>query len=403
MSKKILWCSDAWQLPTGYSQVSRNVISNLYKAGFDTTYLSFQNVGFPSNLMISERMIAAYNIIFPIHPNESYGNQGSVEFWNNDLKPEITAFLADSFMIKWMADNVEIDGKQAKRRARLGGKTLFYFPLDSQDCYDGVEQVMNVMDIRVAMSKWSQEKLKKGTGIDSHYIPHGVDNHIYRPYPEEIRDQLRKQNNWEGKFVVGSVGRNQSRKNIPNLMKAFQIFADGKDDAILFLHCDPKDPNGTDLIDLSKRLGIENQTVFGMKRFSLGVTETRMNMVYNTMDVHCLSTTGEGFGLPIVESMSAGVPNICTDYTTARELIEGHGELVDLAKGSPYIVGQLNTNRAMVDYEDMAKKIEKLYNNESLRKKYSKLGRKHVIENYSWDRVLRMWINLIERGEATDV
>ena len=142
---------------------------------------------------IADRMIALYNMYYSIHPNEAYGNQGSVEFWNDQLKPDITAFLADSFMIKWLADLVEHKGQKIKRRQKLLGKTLFYFPLDSKDVYDGVKQVMEVMDIRVAMSKWAQRILKKDVDIDSHYIPHAVDNIVFRPLNKEKCGFSKKQ------------------------------------------------------------------------------------------------------------------------------------------------------------------------------------------------------------------
>jgi len=400
LSKKILWCSDSWFLPTGYSQVSRNLLSRLFKSGFDVHNLAFQNVGFNTDLVVSDRMISSYKMYHSLHPNESYGNHGSVEFYNEIIKPDITAFLCDSFMIKWLCDKRPDKDKIITRAKKLHGKKLFYFPFDSKDVYDGAENLMREMDIRVAMAKWSRDTLKKGTGLDSHYIPHGVDTNIYRPLPKEMINGVRKSNGWdEDTFVVGSVSRNQSRKNIPVLFKAFADFAENKDDTKLLMHCDPVDPQGTNLNDLAKQYGIIDKVSYGMKRFSLGVPEFTINLAYNTMDVHALSTTGEGFGLPIIESMAAGTPNICTDYTTAEELLgDGRGERVKLMGSFPYIVGQLNTHRALADKDDMVKKFEKLYKNKKLRKQYSDRGRKFVLEHYNWEKVVRMWNELLEFG-----
>lgn len=399
MTFKLLWCSDSWMLPTGYSQVTRNILSNLYKAGVDVHNLGFQNVGFPSNLMVSDRMTAFYKIYYQLHPGENYGNQGSVEFYNNEIKPDITAFLADSFMIRWISDKITKDGKELTKRANLHGKTLFYFPFDSKDVYDGVIPVMEQMDIRVAMSKYAQKLLKTETNMDSFYIPHGVDPHIYRPLPREMVKKIKEENKWGDKFIVGSVARNQSRKNIPALFKAFAEFSKDKD-AILLMHCDPLDPQGTNLNDLANKLGIRGKVAYGMRRFSLGVPEFRMALAYNMMDIHVLSTTGEGFGLPIVESMACGIPNICTNYTTAEELIGKNGELVKLSKGHPHITGQLNTDRALVDIDDLVRKMNKLYDNPKLRERYSRHGREYVLENYGWEKVIRKWLNLIEFGEV---
>jgi len=391
MTKKILWCSDDFKLPTGYSQVTRNILHGIYRGGFDVHNLSFQNMGFPSNFSISDRLFAPWNIYYQLHPNEAYGNQGSVEFFNNELKPDITAFLSDSFMIRWIGEK--------DRAAKMHGKKLFYFPFDSADVYEGSKEVMAVMDIKVAMSKFAKKLLKKETGIDSHYIPHGVDTAIYRPLPKEIITKTRAENKWENKFVVGCVGRNQSRKNLPALFKAFAEFSKDKDDAVLFMHCDPVDPQGTNLNDLSKKLGIKDKVTYGLRRFTLGVSEFRVNLAYNVMDIHVLPTTGEGFGLPIVESMAVGIPNVVTNCTTTPELLDKWGEKVPLAKGHPHINGQLNTDRALVDIDKMVASMNKLYDNPELRRKYSEGGMKHVIDNYSWDKIIRMWLGLLEFGD----
>lgn len=400
MTFKMLWCSDSFMLPTGYSQVTRNILNGLYKSGADIHNLSFQNVGFPSNFLISDRMIAPYNMYYMLHPGETYGNMGSVEFYSQQIKPDVTAFLCDAFMIKWLTDKIEKDGKPATKRANVHGKTLFYFPFDSNEVYNGAKEVMETIDIRVAMSKFAQNLLKKQTGLDSHYIPHGVDPLIYRPLPKPVVDKVRKDNGWDGKFVVGSIARNQSRKNLPALYKAFAEFSKDKKDVVLLMHCDPKDPQGTDLNDLANKLGIGDKVVYGMQRFSLGVPEYRINLAYNTMDVHVLSTTGEGWGLPIVESMATGTPNICTDYTTAKEIIGDRGIRVPMAKGHPYIVGQLNTDRALIDIDKLTKSLNQMYDNPELRAKYGQKGREHVLENYTWERVNRMWLSLLE---GTDV
>jgi len=750
MTKKLLWCSDSWLLPTGYSQVTRNILSRLNRAGIEVHNLAFQNQGFPIDLVVSDRMIAMYKIYHSLHPNEFYGSGGSVEFYNENIKPDITAFLCDSFMIKWLTDKTQVDGKEVTRRAKLSGKTLFYFPLDSKDAYDGVKGVMEQMDIRVAMSLWAQKILKKDTGIDSSYIPHGVDTNTFRPLPQDVISKVRKENGWnDDTFVVGSVARNQSRKNIPVLFKAFSDFAENKENVKLLMHClpgetpimikrngvfdiipireiikwkknggsetkslsdieiwdgkqfvnvlyakrqvrrekiirtltmeslidstpehvmirengdtclcsslsktdkimtgdyptipseiildselswlfgffvaegtcgkykyengyeyqwkidccdkslidraaeavrkhfgceaktveikdsrystnkiyrlvvskevllalyfdmcyttsnhgrklkrekkvppiifisdyesqqhfldgykegdghiinkgsyeiktnsqtlalgiiklqkilkpeininilseerpikgnqyhrsyysvvfaknrienernkikkifknpskelyvydittetgifqagignrvihncDPADPQGTNLHDLAKQYKIIDNVSYGMRRYSLGVPEARVNLAYNIMDVHALSTTGEGFGLPIIESMATGTPNICTDYTTAEELIgDDRGERVKLMGTFPYIVGQLNTHRALADKDDMVKKMNKLYENKQLREKYGKRGREHVLKHYNWEKVCRMWLELLEFGEVRE-
>jgi len=47
-----------------------------------------------------------------------------------------------------------------------------------------------------------------------------------------------------------------------------------------------------------------------------------------------LPTAGEGFGLPILKAMAAGVPVIATGYTSCVELLEGRGKLIKVKEFS---------------------------------------------------------------------
>lgn len=340
-----------------------------------------------------------FPIYHPIWLDEWYGNKGSIVFWNNQIKPDYQCFLCDSFMIKHLFEAKYDGDKKFFEKDRLLGKKLFYFPFDSQDVYTEAKPVIEGMDMLVAMSKFSQGVLKKDMGKDCFYIPHGCDTNIYRPIARTVIDNIRKENGWENKFVVGCVGRNQGRKMMPKLFDAFKIFSEGKD-TVLFLHCHPKDPAGHDLVDYAKKIGIDKNVAYsGLISPYIGFPEAQVNVAYNCMDIHVLSTSGEGFGLPIIESMAAGIPNICPDYTTGKELLEGRGEL---AKVATYITGEKNTDRAVVDAEDLAKKMEKLYQDKNLRERYSKEGREFVLRNLSWEKVTRAWIELFELGEIRE-
>jgi len=399
---KLLWCSDHPVIPTGYGQVTRNLLFNFKKSGIDTHCFGFQGFGQTINNMTINNEIVNYPVYSQLAFGENYGDKGSIVFWENQLKPDVTAFLCDSFMIKHLTDeriDKNKDGKSeiVKWINGIKSKKLIYFPFDSDTVYEDAKPIQEAMDIRVAMSKYSQKVLKKDTGLDSFYIPHGCDTSIFRPLNKDKIADVRKQNKWEDKFVVGCVARNQTRKQLTRLYDAFKIFAQDKDDVILFMHTSPVDNAGPNLIEYSKQIGISEKIVYtGLKSPVVGFPPQQVNLVYNTMDVHVLPTTGEGFGLPIIESMAAGTPNICTDYTTSRELLEGHGEF---AKIKSFVTGDKSTNRALVDTEDLAKKIEKLYNNQKLREKYSKTGREFVLQHYTWEKAIRMWLDLFEFGE----
>ena len=401
---RLLWCSDHPILPTGYAQVTRNLLNQFKKANIETHCLGFQLGGATIHWSKIDNVYLDFPIYNPVFLGENYGDKGSIVHWSKIIKPDIVAFLCDSFMIKHLFDPKYKEEKDKiikyMEKDNVVGKRLFYFPFDSQDVYTEAKPVIENMDILVSMSKFGRDVLKKGTGKDCFYIPHGVDSAIYRPLPPSIVDPIKKENGWEKKFIVGCVSRNQSRKQMTRAIDAFKIFAENKKDVVLFMHCHPKDPAGNDLIDYINKVGMKDKVVFsGMVSPFIGVPQSQVNLIYNCMDIHILATSGEGFGLTIAESMACGVPNVCTDYTTARELIEGHGEL---AKVITFVSGDKNTDRAFVDVNDMAKKMDKLYYNEKLRKRYSEVGRRFILDNYTWDRVVRAWLELFEWGEIKE-
>lgn len=397
--KKILFCSDSPIIPTGYAQVTRNVGSRLKRAGFDFNCLGFQQWSMP----IMEIKYQEGWLNFPLFPvlaaNEFYGDKGSIEYWVNNLKPNVTIFLLDSFMLKHLTETKLRGNVIEKTMDKIKNITSpwFYFPFDSADVYQGAKEVLEAMDVRIAMSKFAQKLLKEQTGLDSFYIPHGVDTLVYRPLPKEYVEKFKAQMGIQNKFVVGSVFRNQTRKLPSKLIKAFKIFSDKHDDVVLLMHTDQNDPQGQNLNDLIDKCKIPREKIrFTNMNFISGVTAHDVNLIYNMMDCHALSTTGEGFGLPIIESQACGVPNVITDYTTSRELVEGHGQLV---KVKDFIEGQMNTNRAMIDVEDMANCFERYYTDRELMRKHGIEARKFTLEHFNWEKVMRKWIELLTFGE----
>jgi len=102
--------------------------------------------------------------------------------------------------------------------------------------------------------------------------------------------------------------------------------------------------------------------------------------------------SGEGFCLPVLESMACGVPNVLTDITTSRELIEGRGEL---AKVQAMIMGPDNIERGLVDIKDFANKLQILYDDRKKLESYSKQCVEFAAQ-YDWSIVIKDWVKLLE-------
>jgi glycosyltransferase involved in cell wall biosynthesis len=129
--------------------------------------------------------------------------------------------------------------------------------------------------------------------------------------------------------------------------------------------------------------------------FYSGIPQPQLNSVYNSFDVHAMSTTGEGFGITTIEAMACGVPSVVTDYTTTQELLVDNGRCGEPVKWDTFICGGYNTKRVLPSEDEFLKKLDKLYNNELLRKQYSQIGREKALKYYSLQAVMPQWSQLI--------
>lgn len=75
----------------------------------------------------------------------------------------------------------------------------------------------------IAVSRFGQRELKEA-GIESIYIPHGVDCEVYRPLPEHKIDCKKMFGLPPDDFTVGVVAMNRARKMIPRMLRGFARF-----------------------------------------------------------------------------------------------------------------------------------------------------------------------------------
>ena len=151
---------------------------------------------------------------------------------------------------------------------------------------------------------------------------------------------------------------------------------------------------GYDIVTLLRRYGLEGKADVSVPNFSLSqpLTDEQLNRLYNLFDVTVLPSTGEGFGLPIIESFAAGVPVVATDCSACSELVRGRGELVRIL--TTVTVGANLIEHAVIDVEDLARCIEKLYRNPKLAKQYSDTGLAFA-RSLNWESLTVLWLQLI--------
>lgn len=399
--KTITILSDSPMIPTGYSNQAKLIADFLVRKGWKVHYLANAYQGQTLKKVIANDG-TEYNYSIYGGGYKPYFEDiisGHLKQTNSD----IFWILLDTFMLHggngWF---LNIDTSPAQ--------TTFWYPSDGGggmpvDCH----RILRKVECPVAMAQYGQKQVKDYYDMDTSHIPHGTEPNRFYRLPEAERLTLRAKWNFLDKFVIGVVARNQPRKFLDRTLKTMNILKDKIPNAILFLHLDPADPAQVfNIRGLIARYNLENRVVFSGMSALKGFDWNEMNEVYNLMDCFFLSTSGEGFGIPIIEAMACEVPVVATDYTTTPELIihnkAGFGiklagvETIDMFKtnlkdydtlvANGTLTGSWEVERAFCDINDAADKIEKLYKDPELCKEMGKNGRKAVLEKYDFENVV---------------
>lgn len=359
---KLLWLSVAPWAPTGYGVVTSEIVPRLQQVGHEVTIATkhFHTGTVPWN---GCEVISGVDITLLNRMVENEGFDYVISLLDIHTLTEAP--------LNWIA----------------------YCPIDTQRMPLSVLKRLDAVKIILAMSKHGQAAFAE-QGYEATYVPHGVDTETYFP-DEKYRQQAREKLEWADNFIVGSVGVNyhDDRKNFVNLIKAFAELYKRHPDVRLWM--------GTNLVDdqeayplplIIKDLGLREVMRWAQPdAYYLGkVTPQIMANRYRALDVFCLPTRGEGFGLPLIEAQSCGVPIITTGASTGPELTKG-GWLIP--------VGQFDwewfnkTWRPFVGAQAILDALEKAYaywKKGKLRDEGMK-GCEFIQENYNWDYVFNTY------------
>jgi glycosyltransferase involved in cell wall biosynthesis len=302
-------------------------------------------------------------------------------------------------------------------------KWLAHYVFDTENMVGFWNECVRNADISVVPSLISYNMLKHLKHKNIKYVPHGVDTKVFKPATEEEKIELRKEMNIKPEtFVIGMVAHNQYRKFINRLLDAFSLFHTKNPDSLLILHCSPKDITGWDIPIILKDRGMLNCVLFTDKASKgvgdVQVPETEMRNFYCIMDVHALSTGGEGFGVPLVEAMACGIPNVATAYTTPNEFFceeiiepDGSKKLVP-ERGFPIPYTEVEIHHtggiwAKIGIPEMATAFQQIKDNPGEAKQMGMKARKFAIQNYDIKVVKKEWQELYNNfdtfAEETDI
>jgi len=304
---RILWSSNSPFAATGYGQQTAIACRHLKDIGHDVAILALWGLQ-------GSRVDWGDIPIYPNNPQD-WGIKHAPMFYK-DWNADLLITLVDV----WVQGGLQREMNWAP-----------WMPVDHDPVPPAVIKTLKSalgLVKPIAMSRYGQQQLSNN-GIDSYYIPHSVNCEAFVPNLE-WRQQSRARYNWEDKFVIGTVGTNHvgERKNWRVSLRAIKEFDSmHPGEIIYYMHTNPMDERGeVNLVELRNQYGIDDITKFPSQTdMVVGIPQDTMARMYNSLDVFLLPSKGEGFGIPIIESMACGVPVITTDCTAQSELVKDAG------------------------------------------------------------------------------
>lgn len=299
--KKVLVWADSPTATTGFARVTREIFTRLDKeVKIEIAWLGVNYSGKPHNFPFS-----IYPAQDQLVKNPDITGIKRLPGFIQDFKPDVIFILQDL----WMFSRVESRLASLKQIAKDQGhpfKIIYYFPVDG-DLHKDWADCLDIVDTPITYTHWAKDKciaLNPKLKGKLQVIPHGVDTEVFHPIVKEKKDF----------FLFTNVGRNMQRKQLALSILAFSYAHADLDIANinikLYLHCQPEE-FGISLTRIAKLYGLTtgddyDADVIFPNQFGFvehkGVSDEKMNELYNKTDCLISTTVGEGWGLPLIEA-----------------------------------------------------------------------------------------------------
>jgi glycosyltransferase involved in cell wall biosynthesis len=229
-----------------------------------------------------------------------------------------------------------------------------WIPIDTENVSEKIIKVIKDCPMQIAMTQHGKRELES-FDLEPEYAPIGYDPETFHPDPDlggEFREAICAQ--WkdglkpDDMFLIGSVGLNypDDRKGFILLLQAFRKFRDKHPEARLYLHTQGvKEQQGMNYARVAQELELMDYVGWAdpAQFYFNGYEATDLAGIYSAMDVFCLPTRGEGFGMPVMEAQACGTPVVVTRNTSGPELCKS-GVLIGV-DDDDYVYTGLNTWR----------------------------------------------------------
>jgi D-inositol-3-phosphate glycosyltransferase len=358
---RVLFLGDSPTVNTGFSRCTRVACEALISHGHDVTVLGMAYYGDPHSYSY-----AIWPCYAPFDNAKSYGGEARLPSMIMRIKPDVIVILQDPWNLKPYFDCIDSVARECKDNdiEFVAPPIVGWLAVDSKN--QKGEQLERLSHVMV----WTEFACKefKSVGYEGScdIVPLGVDTDLF--YPRDKKES-RIELGFDqlgiplDAFIVGVVGRNQTRKRLELTLDYFSAWLHryNVEDAYLYLHVAPTGEASCDLKSLVRFFDLRGKVIVHTPDAGVGDDDARMPFVYSAMDVYMTQSQAEGFGLPALEAMACGVECVLPNHSAfgkdggwVRENCAYHvpcsGVALTAPQGrNPYTVGAIADKEATID------------------------------------------------------
>ena len=195
-----------------------------------------------------------------------------------------------------------------------------------------------------------------------HVINNGLDTNQFRPIITNKKDKFR---------LITTASADVPLKGLDFTLKALHILK--KEYPKIFLVViGPLKKNGH-TSRLIKKLNLKDNIIF---KSNLAKKEIRK--LYSESSIAIVSSLYEGFGYPVIEAMSCGIPLIASNVSSIPELTFKYATLVEPGNA-----------------EVISRSVKDIISNYAKYNEIASIGREYIIDNFNWIKISNEYENII--------
>lgn len=432
---RILFCSEATFLNTGYATYTREILNYLYSTGkYELAEMaSYGDRNDPRSESIPWKFYGVVPDSTCSEEEKNHYSQNPIAQFGEllfdavclDFLPDIVCDIRDF----WMLDFAE------RSPFRPYFKWCIMPTVDARPQARQWVATYQSADACLTYSEWAGEVLKQQSGNKINYI--GISppsaHSAYQPIEDKAGLRASMGIDPEAK-IIGTVMRNQRRKLYPDLFQAFRLLLDSVEDSSkYYLYCHTSYPDlGWDIPELLQQYQLSSKVYFtyicgqtgrpfpslfkgaitqspytgqfgaSLSSVKTGVDYEDLCKIMNLFDLYVQYANCEGFGLPQVEAAACGIPIMATDYSAMESVVRNLGG-TPLTPKALYKELETGCFRAVPDNVLAAQKFKEFFDKPiSIRKRLGFETRKAFLEHYQWDKSGKAWEKYFDSVEISD-